>query len=675
MKNWNLSRWLLFLICFGAIPHVVRIPIWNTALCSGFLLWFHFHLQGRVQKPNKKLRTVFAFATLGGILFTYRTVLGLDAGLAFIVQISCLKLFEVEEMRDSILIVWLSSLLMIGEILYEQNLLVTLWFLIGIGFIAHVMGKIYQWEFALKQNREDKNSWRFNWRSAAQVIPLAVILFFAFPRVNFSLWGAFNAGMSGVVGFSDELRPGEVAQLASDNRVAFRVRILEGELPAVQDLYWRGLVLSSTDGVNWIKTRGVEAPQAKRIPAATDMEKRSLVTQEITLEAHQRRWLFAMDVPEWMEMRGGFETGFQRYEGGYYTSKRLVQGRVSYLVRSKVKPSEKRPFLSPTERKRETQLPPKYESRLKDLAEEIRLVASDDADYVQRVLAYFRDNDFEYTLSPGKLTRRDLGEFVFETKKGFCEHFAAATAILLRLGGVPARVVAGFQGGRKNPYGDYLIVSYRDAHSWVEAWIDGKGWQRIDPTGVVAPGRLNLGGQEFVDRFGVDPDIQRALAANLDDQEWNLKRVILELVFLWDLMNDSWNNALISYDRDFQREMVSKLSWNYPIWMQLGALFVGGLLLIGLLLFLYYRLKRSPVDELTEVYEKLLRSLSKRGIRRNFAEGPLTLKERVRREAKAGINLPEIESAIDEYIHLRFGDADVDKEKIREFRRKVRIVA
>lgn len=676
MKNWDLPRWLLFLICFGALPHIIRIPIWNTALSSGFLLWYYLHIRGIVNKPNRALRVAFAFLCLGGILFTYRTILGLDAGLAFIVQISCLKLFEIEEMRDSILIVWLSSLLIIGEILYEQNLLVTVWFIVGLAFIARVMGKIYQWENAPLNERDTQGHWRFSWRAATQVIPLAMILFFVFPRINFSLWGAFSAGMSGQIGFSEELRPGDVAKIAGTNQVAFRARIIEGEMPRPEEMYWRGMVLSATDGRSWLHTRRDEVPQSDRQPAVAESEKSNYVLHEITLEPHQRKWLFALDTPDWLEFRGGFKSGFRRYGANEYYANRQIQGRMNYVVLSKTqKKGEGQPQLTEVQRKRELQMPPRFDSPLEDLAKEIRLVSDNDEDYIRRVLNYFRDNGFTYTLSPGVLKTGRISEFVFQTKQGFCEHFASATALLLRLGGVPARVVAGFQGGKINPYGNYLIVGYRDAHSWVEAWIDGKGWTRVDPTAVVAPGRLTLGGQDFVDRFGIDPDLVRNLAQIPEEEGWTWRRIVAEIIFLWDSVNDSWNNALISYDRDMQREILSRVSWRYPIWMQLLALGLAGFVVIGLLLVFYYHFRRRPQDEIFAIYQRVLRRLAKRGVQRRFAEGPIDLLERARNSQDLKISVDALEEVIDDYIDLRFGKKPATSENLQEFRRKARIVA
>ncbi len=480
--------------------------------------------------------------------------------------------------------------------------------------------------------------------------------------------------MSGTIGFSDELRPGDVAKLASTNQIAFRARIVKGKMPDTKDLYWRGDILSSTDGKNWLRPeRAQDLMDVDRSLAAKES---NLVVQEITLEPHQRKWVFAMDRADSVEVLGGFSTKFAKFEGNVFRSERKIQGRMSYRASSRIGASSNpSKTLSGAERKRELQLPRGYDSPLKELASELRVVASDDWDYVQRVLQYFGENNFEYSLTPGVLQKRDISEFVFESKKGFCEHFASATALLLRLGGIPSRVIIGFHGGKVNPYGNYLIVGYRDAHSWVEAWIAGKGWVRVDPTAVVAPGRISLGGQEFVDRFGVDAETIRDLATNLKDDVWTAKRIITEIIFFWDSINDSWNNTLISYDRDYQREMLSNMSVKYPIWLQLMLLGSVGILFMGVLLFVYYRLTRQPTDQVVAIYFEILSKLERKGIHRNYGEGPLDFLTRIKSHRKDSVSLPKIESAIEDYVDLRFGRKENSPENIREFRRKARILA
>ena len=99
---------------------------------------------------------------------------------------------------------------------------------------------------------------------------------------------------------------------------------------------------------------------------------------------------------------------------------------------------------------------------------------------------------FVYTLAPDILDRDPVDGFLFNTRRGFCEHFAGAFALLMRAAGIPSRVVTGYQGGEMNPTGEYMIVRQSDAHAWAEALLDGK-WERVDPTAAVAPSRIERG--------------------------------------------------------------------------------------------------------------------------------------------------------------------------------------
>ena len=95
-----------------------------------------------------------------------------------------------------------------------------------------------------------------------------------------------------------------------------------------------------------------------------------------------------------------------------------------------------------------------------------------------------------------------VDEFLFDTKRGFCGHYASAFATLMRAAGIPARVVTGYQGGTFNRFADYWILRQSDAHAWTEVWIEGRGWLRMDPTSVIAPSRVERGLNDAVSADG-----------------------------------------------------------------------------------------------------------------------------------------------------------------------------
>ena len=119
--------------------------------------------------------------------------------------------------------------------------------------------------------------------------------------------------------------------------------------------------------------------------------------------------------------------------------------------------------------------------------------AGSDAAFIAAVLAKFRDEEYFYTLEPPRLQLDSVDDFLFNTRRGFCEHFASAFTMLARAAGIPARVVTGYQGGEYNPMGGYLLIRQSDAHAWSEVWLEGRGWVRVDPTAAVAPERVERG--------------------------------------------------------------------------------------------------------------------------------------------------------------------------------------
>src|SRR5690606_32454560 len=163
--------------------------------------------------------------------------------------------------------------------------------------------------------------------------------------------------------------------------------------------------------------------------------------------------------------------------------------------------------------------------------------ARDEEDMVQQVLAMFRTQSFFYTLTPPLLGDQPVDDFLFNTRSGFCEHYASAFTFLMRAAGIPARVVTGYQGGEVNPVGDYMIVRQSEAHAWAEAWIEGRGWVRIDPTAAVSPLRVESGIAAAV------PSTDGLPLALRSNSEW-----LRQLRFTWDSFANDWNQWVLGYN-------------------------------------------------------------------------------------------------------------------------------
>ena len=180
------------------------------------------------------------------------------------------------------------------------------------------------------------------------------------------------------------------------------------------------------------------------------------------------------------------------------------------------------------------------------------------------MLNFFAQGGFEYTLTPQRLGRDSIDELLFSTRQGFCGHYASAFVDLMRAGGVPARVVTGYQGGEWNPIGHYLTVRQSDAHAWAEVWLPERGWLRADPTAVVAPQRLSREMLAFEDSGG-DGERLRGSARWL--------AIVLQT---WDTVNFWWQDDVVGFNFTRQLKVANWLGFGDRDWQTLAvALGVG----------------------------------------------------------------------------------------------------
>src|SRR5690606_12261507 len=248
----------------------------------------------------------------------------------------------------------------------------------------------------------------------------------------------------------------------------------------------------------------------------------------VTLEPHEKRWLVALDLPAKLVPNSRFTADYQML------ALRPVRQRTRYEMTSHTDYRLGYEGLSPYERLRALQLPDGYNWRARALAENLKAAAQDDEDMVKIVLALFRNQPFTYTLTPPLLGDNPVDDFLFNTRSGFCEHYASAFTFLMRAAGIPARVVTGYQGGEVNPIGNYMIVRQSEAHAWSEVWLEGQGWKRVDPTAAVSPQRVESGIAAAVPASDPLPAFVRGGA------EW-----LRNLRFTWDSFATTWNQWVL----------------------------------------------------------------------------------------------------------------------------------
>ncbi len=562
------ARDTLFLLSVTAwlvLPHVSHIPLWCSLLTASMLLWrAALAVMGRPLPSRWWLLGLLAVAS-GATWFSHRTLLGRDAGVTLIIILLALKLLELRARRDAFVVFFLGFFTLLTNFFYSQSLLTAGAMLLALlGLLtalvnAHMpVGKPPLLHAA-----------RIAGSMALLGAPIMAVLFLLFPRVA-PLWGIPSDAMTGRSGLSSTMSVGSIAKLALDDSIAMRIRF-EGKLPSPSELYFRGPVLSSFDGREW---RVLQAALPYRQPTPANLQVSGTgIRYQVTLEPNSRPWFLLLDATPGKPVVTGFDaamtpdlqwiadrpiTDLLRYDAQSYPDFRhgpmqAVMALQNYLA-----------------------LPQGANPRTAQLASEMRAdprnVNADGELLIQLVLDRLRHGDYHYTLEPGVYGQHTADEFWFDRKEGFCEHIASSFVILMRALGLPARIVTGYQGGEINPVDGYLVVRQSDAHAWAEVWLAGRGWLRVDPTSVVAPGRTGA-----MQRLAVSPGVfTRAWfgAVNPD--------LAFKLRSMWEAVNNGWNQWVLNYTQGKQFDLLRAVGFASPSWEDLSYLLIGVVVLTSL---------------------------------------------------------------------------------------------
>jgi len=588
------------------LPHAWHLHAWVSAfvLCVG-LVYLHRLRRQRADVPRMVLLAL-TFAGSGAVLYQYGTLLGRNAGVTLLVVMLALKLLEVKQPRDAVMIVFTSYFLVITNFLFTQTPLIAVYMFASTVLITATLSAITH----DSPNRPLRSHLRLAGTLLLQALPVMVVLFLLFPRIVGPIWGLPKDAHAGLTGLSDSMSPGAISQLVESEATAFRATF-SGTAPAPAQRYWRGPVLWETDGRTW--TTGGHVMLAP-LPAGRLQPAGDRVVQEITLEPHNKRWLPGLDRPVEISMRATHTVG------SAWRSPQRITGRTRYTVTSYIESRTAK--LNPMLKQAALQLPDNLGPRLQGLAQGWRNGATDRA-VIRKALEHFHNEPFVYTLSPPLLGADPMDEFLFETRRGFCEHYAAAFVLLMRSAGIPARVVTGYQGGEYNTVGEYWLVRQSDAHAWAEAWLPDSGWERVDPTAAVAPERI----ERALDLSGLgsgDPVRFRLFGGGWLENNWRSLRYTL------DSLNNSWNQWVLSYSPSRQRELLAALGIKDADWkdMILGLLMAISVILAAVASWMFLR-QPQPADPVVHAWNTFCRRLARMGMPRKPSEGPRDYLRRV----------------------------------------------
>lgn len=595
--------WITACLALTLLAGIATLPIWVTATVAGAAaVRLALAARGRDAPPRAIRFAVAAFA-IGLLFLQFRTFNGLSAGTALLSLIAGLKVLETRTRRDIYVVTMIIYFLSLATLLEGESF----WLLTYLIAVCWLTTSTLLRLTGSSRGGEWRGSVRYAGRLLAQAVPLAVAFWLFFPRFDGPLWRMPDNGRSATSGLSDIMSPGDITDLAMSDEVAFRVRFTAGT-PPPQERYWRGPVLHDFDGHAWRRT------DSGPIRASTLSYQGPAYEYTVSLEPNQHNWIFVLDWPSrWNAARGFLTSDYMLVQPGPIFQPIDVQA-TSYGHVSATEP------LSVGMRRRDTRLPPGRNPRTLHLAQELRNAHPDDLDFVHAVLDMFHAQAFYYTLTPPLLPQDSVDGFLFDSKSGFCGHYASAFAALMRAAGIPARVVTGYQGGTFNRFAGYWILRQSDAHAWNEVWIDGRGWLRVDPTAAIAPERVERGLNDIV-----------AAGEPLTSRWQQRTPWLTDTRLRLDALRLLWRERILGFDQTSQVKLLGLLHVPEPDGQKL-ALVLAGCLISGMA-WLTWQVRRGleprTRDPVSRAYDRLCRRLAAAGVQRMPYEGAEAFAARV----------------------------------------------
>jgi protein-glutamine gamma-glutamyltransferase len=635
--------WLLAAMVFVVAPHLLRLPYWVDAFFLVIVAWRAWTAWRALRHPS---RWVMALLTVGGTVATfmqYRAISGREAGVTLLIMMSALKLLEMRTQREVTLSIYLGFFLVLTNFLFSQT--------IALGFYSLACVWIFVGTLVGFNRIGSTPTLRERLKPAAallvQSLPLMFAFFVIFPRATGPLWALPQDSRSGISGLSETMAPGYISNLIKSDAIAFRVQFAD-ERPAFSKLYWRGPVMTEFDGGVW------SVPPIAPPGGLVYSKREDRVNYTVTLEPHNKTWVFALDVPAELPP-GTYALGDLELRDRRPVSERRRYEMSSFLD---YRYGER---LSPTAQKALTRINENRNPRTIAMARKWAEDYPDKRALVQQVFQFY-NREFSYTLEPPSLDQRNpFDDFLFHSKQGFCEHYAGSFALIMRAAGIPARVVTGYQGGEVNPINKELVVRQADAHAWVEIWIEEQGWIRVDPTGAVSPLRVESGVNAALGPIGAMQTLVAAdplgLLASIRDS--------------WRALNSQWEQWVVGYNNEKQRQFFQGLGIASIDWQTLGIWLIAATFGIGgVISFTLFVRDLPPRREASlAAWERFCAKLASIGLVRSPSEGPVDFLERVRKERPA--SAAPAEEITRRYVQARYGGG-ASREEIRELARRVR---
>ncbi len=622
----------------AVLPQLYRLPIWFLPM-SIIVVTYRFYAQlHHVKKTYNIILMLIAVIALIMIIYSQGFGLSREISVTILITMTVLKLLETYSMRDALLVVMLCYFVTMTRFLYSQDLLLIFYLFASAFVTTHALSVL---NFEKTDTWFDRKQMKSTASSLTLAIPFAVLFFLVFPRLGSPIWGSPDIFGEGKTGISDTMSPGSIVELFMDDSPAFRVTFKSGKIPSNNKLYWRGPVLWNFDGRTWARKKSSSLRKTIR-NYPTD----EVVEYQVELESTGQNYMFGLDY-----VTRAPDSAFLLPDSLMYSTTKINQLKY-YDLKSLLLDRFYQP-LSQSDKTLLLAYPPQQNQQTLAMMQNWRAQGNDDLQVINRALQWFNQDEFYYSYTPPPLEGEVIDAFLFDSKRGFCEHYASSFVIMMRMAGIPARVVTGYQGGVDN--GDYLLVKQSDAHAWAEVYIESTTetneqpgyWLRVDPTSVVAPERVENGAREIMDS-----------KRNAFDFEW-LKNFREST----DQYRYKWNKWVRDFNVSKQEALFRAIGIKHRDGKSLALMMIGILFITALLsLIPLWWLKRKRYHSLQKLYLEFVRLTKKspevygthqQGIE-PFAEYMIKTYPQTQ---------PLVEHFVSTYLHARYSKNPINQQK------------
>lgn len=651
---------ILLLVAYVSVllPHVSNLPMWINGLSLLCLIWRVLILRRAWLAPGKIMRIVFVLSGFLAIYYEYHSVIGPLAGVGLLILAYSFKLLETQSQRDTYLVIFLGYFVIATAFLFDQAFSKALYLLFSSLLITGALFSINQPSWSIYA------VYKKVLQLLLQSAPLMVVLFILIPRID-PLWSISLGNNQGRTGLSNEMNPGDISELIRSDALVFRAKFT-GDLPPPQARYWRTLVLDQFDGRRWTRADVVTAPDQhsdwslsyrlwydKLLQLGADAVFLSHYHYEVVMEASEQRWLSALDWAMPLSEGVSMESDFR-----LIADKSLSQ-TFTYRAESFVL-TDAKSFAdwirNESELQRNLQVPESGNEKAKAWARTQRTQSLSDEHFIQTLLQHFNQQHFYYSLQVPLLGKNAIDDFFFQSRKGFCEHYASAFTFMARSAGIPARVVMGYQGGEQSSFDEYLRIYQFDAHAWSEVWLADRGWVRVDPTAMVAPSRVEQGMEHALQNDSV---LAEGIAAPwLRYRYSSLSRYFRQGS---DYVQMLWARNVIGYNNRVQAEFMRDWLGAYDLQTSMLVLVSAvAVCMVAVWIGLFFRLKPKSSPE-QQLYGSFCRRLATVGLVKAPGEGEHDFAARV------ATRRPDLAESVQLFTHryaqLRYSPPVLDTDK------------